>query len=193
MLVVVADAVMRSNEAAIINTLFGEGLQLFHLRKPQADAKDIEKLLQAIAPAHRPGIALHQHHELAEQFGLNRLHYTETQRKHTDKEQWLQKKEQGFRLSTSIHEVEEVLHPAFDYAFFGPVFNSISKQGYEAMVPNGFRLPAAKQRLVAIGGIDEKNCNDALQMGFCGVAVLGAIWQSDDPIGEFRKIQRACN
>lgn len=193
MLIVVADAVMRNHEAAIIDGLFEEGLQLFHLRKPQADAGDMERLLREINPVHRARIALHQHHELAGQFGINRLHYTEAQRKHTDEEEWLQKKEEGFCLSTSIHQVEEAVPPAFDYAFFGPVFNSISKQGYEAVVPSGFRLPATARRLIAIGGIDENNCGSVLEMGFMGVAVLGTIWQSDDPIGQFRKIQRACN
>ncbi|WP_204280099.1 hypothetical protein, partial [Raoultella ornithinolytica] len=48
-------------------------------------------------------------------------------------------------------------------------------------------------KLIAIGGIDEHNCVKAFDMGFTGVAVLGAIWQSTEPVKQFKKLQSKCS
>jgi len=98
-------------------------------------------------------------------------------------------------LSTSIHQIEEAstISDQFDYIFFGPVFNSISKKGYMATVTGNFILPGKKRKLVAIGGIDENNVTMPLQKGFDGVAALGAIWLSADPVKSFKQIKKACS
>lgn len=191
MLIVVSDTGFRSDEAILINALFDEGLQLFHVRKPEASASAIQFLLEGINPVHLSKIALHQQHSLAEIVAIKRLHFPEAIRKKTAAEEWLQLKKRGYTLSTSIHRIEEEIADVFDYAFFGPVFNSISKKGYTAMAGSTFNLQPSK--LVAIGGIDENNCTSALAMGFAGVAVLGAIWQNDEPVKQFKKIQRQCS
>ena len=195
MLIVIADPMMRSDDAVLINALFDEGLEVFHLRKPSAAAAMIQELLEKIKHDHYAKIALHHHHELAERFGIKRLHYTEERRKKTEEKEWSLLKKQGFQLSTSIHQIEEAstITDLFDYAFFGPVFNSISKKGYMATVTENFIVPGKKTKLVAIGGIDETNVSMPLQTGFDGVAVLGAIWQSSDPVKSFKQIKKACS
>jgi thiamine-phosphate pyrophosphorylase len=195
MLIVVSDAVMLKNEAALINALFEEGLEIFHLRKPGAAASEWQQLLEKINPEHWNKIALHAHHQLANMFGMNRLHYTEARRKSSTGEEWVTLKENGCHLSTSTHQLEEAdkLSGSFDYAFLGPVFNSISKQGYTSMISKDRKLPVTNTKLIAIGGIKENNMLNALQMGFKGVALLGTIWQSNDPVYSFQEIKKTWN
>lgn len=195
MLIVISDPLMRSDDAALINALFDEGLEVFHVRRPSAAGTEIQQLLEKINQNHYGKIALHQHHQLAKSFGIKRLHYTEEHRKKTEAKEWSLLKEQGFHLSTSIHQVEEAntISEQFDYVFFGPVFNSISKKGYMATVTGNFIVPGKKRKLVAIGGIDENNVSMPLQKGFDGVAVLGAIWLSADPVKSFKQIKKACS
>ncbi len=193
MVIVVSDAVLRKDEAGIINALFDEGLQIFHLRKPFATAWELQQLLRAINSKYHAKIALHQHHALAESFGINRLHYPEVKRKGAAAEELEQLKEAGFHLSTSVHHINEAVHEGFDYVFFGPVFNSISKAGYTATINENIVLPKKQTKQIAIGGIDANNCAKAMQMGFDGVAVLGAVWQSNDALHQFKQIQNACS
>ena len=191
MLIVVSDSALRKNEAASINALFDEGLEVFHLRKPFATIEETAQLLHEINTAHLSKIAIHQHHHLAHKFGIKRLHYPEAKRKNIIEEEWLRLQNTDFILSTSVHDVNEPVDHSFDYVFYGPVFDSISKQGYRSVVAENFTLPKTKNKWIAIGGIDRTNCTRAFEMGFDGVAVLGAIWLNNEPITEFKKIKAA--
>jgi thiamine-phosphate pyrophosphorylase len=43
-------------------------------------------------------------------------------------------------------------------------------------------------KVIALGGINEDNIQLVKQAGFSGAAVLGAIWQADDPVTAFLNI-----
>lgn len=193
MLIVVSEENFRKEEASIINALFDEGLQRFHLRKPGASLFETSRLLEQIDAKHRSGISLHQHHELAASFGISRLHFPGKKRESSSGREWQKLKLQDFCLSTSIHNCDETVTEEFDYVFYGPVFDSISKKGYKAGVQTNLSSISHRFSLIAIGGIHENNCRQAMEMGFEGVAVLGAIWQSKTPVQQFKKIQDACN
>ncbi|MCU7548114.1 thiamine phosphate synthase [Chitinophagaceae bacterium LB-8] len=195
MLIVISDAAMIQNEAEMINALFNEGMEIFHLRKPEATASALQQLVEQVDPEHRSKISLHAHHHLASMLGTMRLHYTESKRRCSTQVEWQALQQGGFLLTTSIHQVEEAdnLSCCFAYAFLGPVFNSISKQGYESTISKETKLPSPGTKLIAIGGIRENNLEDALQMGFHGVAILGSVWQNNDPVKSFRKIKKTWN
>ena len=55
-----------ANEAELVNGLFDEGLEVLHLRKPEATVDDIQSLLKQINSKYHHQIALHQHHEIAD-------------------------------------------------------------------------------------------------------------------------------
>jgi thiamine-phosphate pyrophosphorylase len=192
MLIVVSNPTVVANEAQLINTLFDEGLELFHLRKPTYLEDEIKFLLEGIQFRHLAKVVLHSHHELAAIFGINRLHYPEQKRSNSNNNECMQLNERGNILSTSIHDVKEIkmLSSCFNYAFFGPVFNSISKQGYDSIVPDDFRIENNNVKIVAIGGISRENLISVKKMGFAGAAVLGTIWQSIYPIQEFKQLQK---
>jgi len=194
MLLVISNPAPVTNEAQLINHLFDEGLPVLHLRKPESSLKDVALLLQEIHPEHYPKIALHQHHGIAGDFGISRLHYTEAARQAMSHETLSQQRAE-YVLSTSVHSLADYrnLSECFDYAFLSPVFNSISKPGHEAQ---SFGLKKSDKKiytsLIALGGIDESNCREAYDMGYDGIALLGAVWNTENQLNAFKAIQCRC-
>ena len=73
-----------------------------------------------------------------------------------------------------------------DYSFFGPVYNSISKQGYGPKVSiESIREYFSMENcspVFALGGIRRNKVRHLLEIGFSGVALLGAVWSRKDPV-----------
>jgi thiamine-phosphate pyrophosphorylase len=101
-------------------------------------------------------------------------------------------RKKGITLSTSIHQIEQhdTLPTCFSYAFFGPVFDSISKKGYHGVVNGNFRLTKKPVSLIALGGISTSNLENIQAMNFDGAAILGALWeQSEDAVMNFCRLR----
>lgn len=187
------------NEIEIIHSLFEEGLQTFHVRKPYFGRSELKQFLLAINQNYRDRLVLHSHHELAEELNIQRIHFTESKRKVTlllpIKPPFVRYKTKGFRLSTSVHSIEDfnALENSFEYAFLSPVYPSISKEGYSSKID---LTKAIKKRnnystqLVALGGVESKNINKTLKNGFDKVALLGSIWNSNNAIENFKACQK---
>ncbi|KAF5841152.1 thiamine phosphate synthase superfamily [Dunaliella salina] len=103
--------------------------------------------------------------------------------------------------STSLHSLEDLQggkarYGALDYAFLSPIFDSISKKGYAAAKFDPVQLRTLLQEhgkqlpVIALGGISAENCLQALDMGFQGVAVLGSIWEAQDPVAEMERFMQ---
>jgi len=183
------------NECLILNQLFENGLEYLHLRKPDYTIAETEMLLNEINPEFYSRISLHQHHELHKKFSISRFHYTEGKRKQMADSLLNGNKTDSITLSTSVHSSEDYnkLSTVFDYCFFGPVFNSISKKNYNSVVNNNFKAnEKTTTALIAIGGIDENNISEIKKMGFSGIALLGAIWLSENPVEKFLQIKKLC-
>ncbi|BAV09180.1 thiamine-phosphate pyrophosphorylase [Filimonas lacunae] len=170
-----------AEEPAAINAMFAAGLPCLHIRKPGATMQQISHLLQQIHTCYYPQISLHAHHHLAAGYPITRLHFTEQARANSQPHQWQQWQEKGYQLSTSIHQLHQLpaLKGYFSYAFYGPVFNSISKQNYPGIANSHFYLHATQKSipLIALGGITPHNITTVQQMNFDGVALLGCLWQ----------------
>lgn len=195
-LIVITHPEMLPGEAGMINQLLAHGLTRLHVRKPESTAPELRALLKQIYPQFCERIALHQHHALAGEFGITGLHFTETNRLSQSLETLEALKSSGNMLSTSLHDpadLEQLSH-CFDYAFLGPVFDSISKKNYKAVLTNGFRLERFNfpGKLIALGGIDGTKLDLVASLGFDGVAVLGAIWMNTaNTLAEFRVLASA--
>jgi len=180
-LIVISNPDFIKAEANIVNALFEEGLRFFHLRKPDASLNDIDQLLKQINPSFYERIALHQHHLTAGSYGIYRLHYPAALRETTSSLYLVKEKLRGYKLSTSVHSAGEIssLSSSFDYAFFSPVFNSISKKDYTGMSAAQAVLPGkVATEIIALGGIDRTNISKLKAMQFDGAAVLGALWSA---------------
>ncbi len=183
-------------EAQLINQLFEAGMNCFHLRKPGKNAAEINDLIQHIDPENHPKIALHQHHFLVGKNSIKRLHFTEEIRNKTEGKDLQQLKQQGFTLSTSVHQAEMISEmQQFDYVFLSPVFNSISKAGYAGFANASFTIQKSVKQpeVIALGGIDATTIHQLKTMDFDGAAVLGTIWQQPEKaVSNFKTLYEIC-
>jgi len=194
-MIVISNPTPIENEINLIHQLFKQGLQLFHVRKSDFSAAEMELFLSKIEMEFRSKLVLNHHHQLAKEFGIHRIHFTEKMRSETSEESLKKWKEKGFKLSTSIHCMAdfEKLSDAFDYAFFGPVFESISKRNYASNLDFRMELKQRKNNktaLVAVGGIISERIKAALEYGFNDVALLGTIWNSSNTIENYKLCQQ---
>ncbi|MFA6082850.1 thiamine phosphate synthase [Mucilaginibacter sp.] len=194
-LIVISSPTVVDDESTIINNLFQAGLKYFHVRKRDNDINMVRQLLNRIAPQFHARISLHQFHQIANEYGIQRLHYTGQARMLSNAQKWQVQAKEGFTLSTSVHDIT-ALHTLahFDYAFYGPVFNSISKPGYQSTLPANFKLDRSniKTKVIALGGVDGSNLTKVRAMGFDGAAILGTIWNDPDKaISHFTELKES--
>ena len=190
MIIVITSEEMMKNETELINELFQEGLDLLHIRKPSTNHDEMTDFIQKISPEFHHQLVLHSHYDLTENFTISRFHFREIDRQNNVYESFTNQ-----IISTSVHDIETFneLGEEWDYAFISPIFPSISKKGYGE---NSTILNEIKSRdnsnvgLIGLGGINENNINKAFESGVDGVALLGAIWESDETLNVFKKCRQ---
>jgi thiamine-phosphate pyrophosphorylase len=166
-LIVISSPVAVPNEHQIITSLFEEGLETFHVLRPDPNKQEVKALIQKIPSKYHSRIVMHADYP--------KFH--------------------------SLKEMEDYKGKD-EYAFLSPVFDSISKPGYKSPFSDRMNrflkfkpelMTAIKgKNIIALGGIDEDKISMARKIGFAGVAVLGAIWNSKDPVQKFIKIKAKC-
>lgn len=188
-MIIISNPIAVANEIKTVHALFENGLELFHIRKPEFSEEEMKAFVAAIGLEFRNRLVLHSYHHLAKEFGINRIHFSSTNR--PDNFQ----KAEGFTVSTSTHSIEEfnALSEDFGYAFLSPVFKSISKENYEPKTNWATEIKKRinfQTKLIGLGGIQDTNLHQALQLGFDEVALLGSIWKSENPIQNFKLCQQ---
>jgi thiamine-phosphate pyrophosphorylase len=190
MIIVITPEEMMKNETGLINELFQKGLDLLHVRKPFINLEEMTDFIQSINSEFHHQLVLHGHYDLAKDFNISRFHFREIDRQNELYKSFLDK-----TISTSVHNIESFnqLSEDWEYAFISPVFPSISKKRYGE---NSTILNDIKKRdnpnvkLIALGGINEKNITEVFDNDVDGVALLGAIWESDEPLNVFKKCRQ---
>jgi thiamine-phosphate pyrophosphorylase len=176
-------------ETQRVNALFGAGLRLFHLRKPAWTIEEQRHFLSAIEPQYLSGISVHQHHALAGEFGLRYCHVKEKDRDSVQKQP-------GLSYSTSFHSYNDLQFEshAWNYCFLGPLFDSISKTGYQSKFAADFNIEEdLYQRVFALGGINKNNISTVFEKGFYGAAVLGTVWNDPEKsVDNFKALDELC-
>ncbi|BDD07267.1 thiamine phosphate synthase [Aureibacter tunicatorum] len=175
-------------ELDLIVKLFERDLGILHLRKPQATIEQYREWLNKLPEEFHPRIRLHHYHELANEYNLGGIHFTEYARKLAPNPY-----KGKHKASTGFHTLEEYKSDKgkYEYVFLSPVFNSISKRGYSSkFIDNELieSLENTPKKTIALGGISKMNIHKCLSMGFDGVALLGAIWNSQDPLIAWKDI-----
>ena len=177
-----------SGEAIFIDKLFSQGLDLLHIRKPDAPLEAYKLFLLQIPKQWYSRIVLHEHFALAEEFGLHGIHLN---RRYS-----VAPNAFHGSISCSCHTIEEVItqKESKDYVFLSPIFDSISKVGYHAAFSPTLLKQAAvenviDEKVIALGGITAKNIPLVKEWHFGGVALLGDIWKrmSDPQVDEYLK------
>ncbi|MBU0763397.1 MAG: thiamine phosphate synthase [Bacteroidetes bacterium] len=164
-------------EADAVLALFREGLEYFHLRKPDMNAEQTSEWLNNIPGEFHHRIIIHRHYSLLSRFGLKGIHvpfdligqFSDDVKGH---------------ISVSCHNTGELfsIDSKTEYAFLSPVFDSISKPDYKsafdlASLKTFFNRNRLKTKVLALGGIDNTGAVKAIHAGFDGIALLGYIWK----------------
>lgn len=198
-LIVVTNPTPVANEAEIINALFDEGLARLHLRKPNYNETDLMQLIEKIEMKNYSNISFHHQHSVALKNGFKRIHFTEAKREQLTVEELEILRANDCTLSTSIHSLSEAekLSDNFGYVFYGPVFESISKQGYKPQTKELIALEQNKNRtpgIIAIGGIDATKLDTLKLANYDGAALLGTIWgDTNKSISNFKLCLKNAN
>ncbi len=189
------------DEHKIIDALFNAGLQRLHIRKPRLTAPETCHFIKTISEEHREKLVIHHHHELYTEMGLGGIHLSSIDRDSSETLALLNGVP-AKALSASLHSWAELdrLRVACSYVFISPVFDSISKPGYTASINMDELMSITTQqaagaiplpKVYGLGGVNAANIGILSQKGFDGAAVLGAVWQSPDPVAAFREIMAA--
>ena len=184
MIVLISSPRLRRGEASDLEEMFDCGLERLHLRKPDHSAKDVAKILDKLPEKYLKRVVLHRVPELLKEYPVAGYHHSSIES--------IQKTDGT--SSRSFHKFSKLCEnkEALDYCFFGPVYNSISKQGYGPKVSTieirdyfANKKDAGHSPVFALGGIRRNKIRSLLDLGFSGVALLGAVWGKQDPISAF--------
>jgi thiamine monophosphate synthase len=191
-----------NNEASIVNEMFRGGLNYLHVRKPGSSKSEFRKFLNQVDESFHKRLVLHEHQELCTDYEIKIVQFTKRQWKKDYFKMWLLWKYLNFKIhdlesTYSFHEMSTLLkdHSTYRHVFLSPIFESISKPGYESKFNNSFlvdSLKKTKHKVFALGGIDETKIKTVHEMGFGGVGVKGAVWLSGNPLKKFQTIFEKC-
>lgn len=165
-------------EAERITTLLTSGkADLIHIRKPQSNQYEVEHLLCELPAVLYPRLVLHDHHLLAQRYGLGGVHLNS--RNPEPPTGW------HGAVSISCHTFEELAEArkqSYAYMSLSPIFDSISKQGYRSAFTKAQLEDARIQgiidhRVMALGGVTFDRINEITAMGFGGAMILGDAWK----------------
>lgn len=74
-MIVISNPIATANEINTIHVLFEHGLELLHVRKPEFSVEEMKTFVTAIGLEYRNKLVLHSQHQIAEDLGINRLHF----------------------------------------------------------------------------------------------------------------------
>ncbi len=186
-------------EDQIISALFDEGLDILHLRKPDAEPVYSERLLTLLPQECHKHIVVHEHFYLCQEFGLRGIHLSSA---HPAPPASF-----SGQLSRSCHSLADLptSREGMDYVFLSPIFDSISYPDRHAAytdeeLRSATRRGIIDRKVIAAGGINADTLPRLRDYGFGGAVVLGDLWTRfnihsgldyKEVIAHFRKLRKA--
>jgi thiamine-phosphate pyrophosphorylase len=191
----------QGNELPLVTHFLQCGLDKLHIRKPSYSSDDYRDYINAIPTAFHNRLVIHGAFGLAPSFPGMGIHLRSSQRRDAGLVQEL-KQLMPASCSSSFHSWREIMENDDDYtyAFISPVFDSISKKGYKAAIDlaghRELKQWGAQQKkrlphIVGLGGVNATTIPLLQDNGFEGAAILGAIWESADPMSAFNDLKQA--
>ena len=166
-------------EDKISTALFEEGLDILHLRKPNTAPMYAERLLTLIPEQYHKRIVVHGHFYLKDEYKLKGIHLSERNPN-------IPGNYKG-HISRSCHTLEELKanKKGYDYLFFNPIFDDISKLSYQGNytpeeIRKAHKAGIIDKKVIALGRIDADNIKQVQDYGFGGAAIQGGIWDKFD-------------
>lgn len=174
-LIVITTPQFFEGEAAAIISLFRAGLEILHLRKPEASVEEVEYLLHQLPKEYMQRIVIHEHFQLASSYNLKGIHLNR-------RNPYVPAGYTG-HISCSCHSLDEVAKrkATCDYLFLSPIYDSISKEGYSSAysfqeLQEAHRSGIIDAQVMALGGICREHFPEIVSLGFGGAVLLGDVW-----------------
>ncbi|WP_410881069.1 thiamine phosphate synthase [Myroides sp. DW712] len=198
-MVVITPEYNHPKELSLANEMLARGLPLLHIRKPYWTFEQLEHWVEKISYQHQDRLVIHiptpvinNCLKVFKQYS-RLINSIKAQYAHLSTENCSLVNNYMSELpylSTSVHNSTESkqLSTRHRRAFLSPVFTSISKRGYHPTIDWTSILQAWEFpwiQTVALGGITPEYIPIIQAQGFDDFAVLGAIWQAQEPLKIF--------
>ncbi len=160
------------NEVAKLTSLLDGCADYIHVRKPNWDICQVRALINAIPQSFHSQLRLHDHFELLNEFNLAGVQLNSRCNSSPDV---------AISITKSVHSIDELSDCSnFEYVTLSPVYDSISKAGYNAGFDFEMLKPHLKNRnVVALGGVTPEKFKELHDAGFVGAALLGYLWDDN--------------
>lgn len=134
----------------------------------------MRRVIEAVPQKYHRRLRLHGHFELVNEFNLGGLHLNSRCP--------LAPENYNGSVSRTCHSLEEVKNAvSVEYVTLSPIFDSVSKVGYNAAFSRDELLSIVKDdKVIALGGITPHTAAELSRYGFIGYAVLGYLFNSPD-------------
>lgn len=161
-------------EASYIVTILDAGWDYVHLRHPSATLRDMRRVIEAVPQKYHRRLRLHGHFELVNEFNLGGLHLNSRCP--------LAPENYNGSVSRTCHSLDEVKNVgSVEYVTLSPIFDSVSKVGYNAAFGRDELSSIVKDdKVIALGGVTPHTVAELSRYGFIGYAVLGYLFNSPD-------------
>lgn len=184
----------------VLEGLFACGLADYHVRKPGWGREEMTAFLRRMPAKFHRRLVLHSHHDLASEFAIGGLHDRDVSGGAVVPTTLLSVSHRTLLLSRAVHDLAmlRTVLDRYDRILVSPVFPSISKPGHghvprlnEAELRAILALPR-RAEVFALGGVSVDRLPHCRELGFDGVAVLGAVWNgAGGPVLAFLELQQA--
>ena len=188
-------------EDKILTTLFEEGLDILHLRKPNSEPVFCERLLSLMPEQYRSKIVVHDHFYLRDEFGLLGIHLS---KRHPEAPA-----SYNGPVTRTCYDLQSLVEqkPSCEYVLLRNIFDSISESENKASftpdeLHNAARQGIIDRNVIAEGGVSLDNIEQVREWGFGGVAIRGDLWNHFDVhsqqdykelIAHFRKLRKVAS
>lgn len=183
-----------ADDLSLLPALADAGVDGFQVRAKDLTTRDLVALTRAAIDAVRPydaRVLVNDRLDVALAAGADGVHLGADDLAVADARRLAPELMVGATCRTRAG-AEAVAADGADYAGFGPLFATTSKDGLPA--PLGVDVlheAAGVLPLVAIGGLSAPTAADARAAGAHGVAVIGAIWRQPDPLAAAKELVAA--
>ena len=186
MIVIISPEIDVDNEISILNQLFNEGLEYYHLKKPSKNITEYCDYLHQIDEEYHNRIVIHSYHELINEYNLKGIHFEEQLRR--DKldipsRYFIGLSMFGKTISSSFEQVDELIASNFEFDY-----HLLSQHYSTTSLEKGLDGNSIRKKIIGICS-KESNIKKLVKSGFKGVLIQEEIWSSLITVNDFKKIR----
>jgi thiamine-phosphate pyrophosphorylase len=167
-------------------------MEIFHVHKPLFSGEEIQNYIHQIPSQYHHKITLHSNH--LKFHSLKELEVCKEKFDYAFLSPIFDSiSKAGYKSTFNLDEVKSFLQKRKKY------FNQCHAERSRSILLNDKKDFSAalemtdRRALIALGGIDENKIEIACELGFEGVAVLGALWTNKNPVEKFKQLLKICN